>query len=54
MALAIADPKAVILRSDHTVAVAARPIPRGSSLQLGGRTIEVRNLRGQATHRPIR
>ena len=42
MATALDDPKAVILRSDDTVAVAARPIPRGFSLQLGGRTIEVR------------
>ena len=42
MALALDDTKAVILRSDDTVAVAARPIPRGFSLQLGGRTIEVR------------
>ena len=54
MATAVADPKAVMLRSDDTVAVAARPIPRGFSLPLGGRTIEVRNLRGQAVHRPIR
>ena len=42
MAAAVDDPKAVVLRSDDTVAVAARPIPRGFSLQLGGRTIEVR------------
>jgi altronate hydrolase len=42
MATAVDDPKAVILRSDDTVAVAARPIPRGFSLPLGGRTIEVR------------
>ena len=42
MAAAVDDPKAVVLRSDDTVAVAARPIPRGFTLQLGGRTIEVR------------
>ena len=42
MAVAVDDPKAVVLRSDDTVAVAARPIPRGFVLQLAGRTIEVR------------
>ena len=42
MPLATGDSKAVVLRSDDTVAVAARPIPRGFTLQLGGRTIEVR------------
>ena len=42
MTATVNDPKAVILRSDDTVAVAARPIPRGFVLQLGGRTIEVR------------
>jgi altronate hydrolase len=42
MAQALDDPKAVVLKSDDTVAVAARPIPRGFRLQLGGRTIEVR------------
>ncbi len=36
------DPKAVVLRSDDTVAVAARPIPRGFVLQLDGQTVEVR------------
>ena len=42
MAVALDGPKAVVLRSDDTVAVAARPIPRGFVLQLGGRTVEVR------------
>ena len=35
-------PRPSSCRSDDTVAVAARPIPRGFTLQLGGRTIEVR------------
>jgi altronate hydrolase len=35
-------PKAVVLRSDDNVAVAARPIPRGFQLHLAGRTVEVR------------
>jgi len=42
MAVALDGPKAVVLRSDDTVAVAARPIPRGFMLQMGGRTVEVR------------
>ncbi len=42
MVAALDDPKAVVLRTEDTVAVAARPIPRGFRLQLGGRTIEVR------------
>ncbi len=42
MAATVDDPKAVVLKANDTVAVAARPIPRGFSLQLGGRTIEVR------------
>ena len=42
MATALDDPKAVVLRCNDTVAVAARPIPRGCTLQLAGRTIEVR------------
>ena len=42
MTATVDDPKAVVLRSDDTVAVAARPIPRGFVLQLAGRTIEVR------------
>ncbi len=42
MATAVVEPKAVVLRSDDTVAVACGPIPRGFLLQLGGRAIEVR------------
>jgi altronate hydrolase len=42
MATAVENPRAVVLRSTDTVAVAARPIPRGFMLQLGGRTLEVR------------
>jgi altronate hydrolase len=42
MVVAIDGPKAVILRADDSVAVAARPIPRGFILQLGGRSLEVR------------
>src|SRR5271169_632079 len=42
MVVALDGPKAVVLRSDDTVAVAARPIPRGFLLQLAGRTVEVR------------
>jgi altronate hydrolase len=34
--------RAILLRSDDNVAVAARPIPRGSRLSVGGRTVEVR------------
>jgi altronate hydrolase len=36
------EPKAVVLRGDDTVAVAARPIPRGFPLVVGGRTVVVR------------
>ena len=42
MTAAVDVSQAVVLRSDDTVAVAARPIPRGFALQLAGRTIEVR------------
>ena len=42
MATAVDGPKAVVLRSGDTVAVAARPIPRGFLLELAGRTVEVR------------
>jgi altronate hydrolase len=42
MTCAADQPKAVILRSDDTVAVAARPIPRGFLLEVGGRSLEVR------------
>ncbi len=42
MVTTVGDPKAVVLRNDDTVAVAARPIPRGFTLQLMGRAIEVR------------
>jgi altronate hydrolase len=42
MTAAVGGPKAVMLREDDTVAVAARPIPRGFIVELGGRTIEVR------------
>ena len=36
------EPKAVFLRGDDNVAVAARPIPRGFVLTVGDRTVEVR------------
>jgi altronate hydrolase len=42
MALAVDQPKAVLLRGDDSVAVASRPIPRGFALAVAGRTIEVR------------
>jgi altronate hydrolase len=42
MAIAAEGPRAVVLREDDNVAVAARPIPRGAVLELGGRSIEVR------------
>jgi altronate hydrolase len=42
MVTTVGDSKAVVLRNDDTVAVAARPIPRGFTLQLTGRAIEVR------------
>jgi altronate hydrolase len=41
MAVAVEGSKAVILRDDDNVAVAARPIPRGAALDLAGRSIEV-------------
>ncbi len=42
MTVAVEGPKAVVLRDDDNVAVAARPIPRGAVLQLDGRSVEVR------------
>jgi altronate hydrolase len=42
MAVAVEEPKAVVLRNDDNVAVAARPIPRGFVLNSGGREIAVR------------
>jgi len=42
MAVAVEDPKAVVLRGEDNVAVAARPIPRGFALNSGGREIAVR------------
>ncbi len=42
MSVVVEGPRAVVLRDDDNVAVAARPIPRGTVLELGGRTIEVR------------
>ena len=42
MAVAVQEPKAVVLREDDNVAVAARPIPRGFVLHVGERTVEVR------------
>ena len=42
MSVAVEAPRAVVLRGDDNVAVAARPIPRGFVLHLGGRTVEVR------------
>jgi altronate hydrolase len=42
MAVAVKEPKAVVLREDDNVAVASRPIPRGFLLQVDARTIEVR------------
>jgi len=42
MAVAVDGPRAVVLRSDDNVAVAARPLPRGFVLEAGGRTVEVR------------
>jgi altronate hydrolase len=41
MATATEARRAVLLRSDDNVAVAARPIPRGFALEVGGRTVEV-------------
>ena len=42
MATATEARRAVLLRADDNVAVAARPIPKGFELDLGDRTIEVR------------
>src|SRR5262245_30709905 len=42
MATAAEEQRAVLLRDDDNVAVAARPIPRGFVLNLGGREVEVR------------
>jgi altronate hydrolase len=42
MTSAVDEPRAVVLRGDDSVAVAARPIPRGTALRIGEKTIEVR------------
>ncbi|MGZ3430261.1 MAG: UxaA family hydrolase [Isosphaeraceae bacterium] len=42
MATAAASPRAVLLRGDDNVAVAARPIPKGFALDLADVTVEVR------------
>jgi altronate hydrolase len=42
MATAAGDGRAVLLRGEDNVAVAARPIPKGAVLELGGRAVEVR------------
>jgi altronate hydrolase len=42
MGVALDGPRAVVLRGDDTVAVAARPLPRGFVLEAGGRSVEVR------------
>jgi altronate hydrolase len=42
MATAADGRRAVVLRGDDNVAVAARPIPKGFMLELGGRAVEVR------------
>jgi altronate hydrolase len=42
MSTAAEDRRAVLLRGDDNVAVAARPIPRGFALEVGGRSVEVR------------
>lgn len=42
MATAAEERKAVLLRGDDNVAVAAQPIPKGFALNLGGLTVEVR------------
>ncbi len=42
MGVALEGPRAVVLRADDTVAVAARPLPRGFLLEAGGKTVEVR------------
>src|SRR5579863_3183071 len=43
MAATVAEPKAVVLKGDDNVAVAARPIPRGFVLHLNGPAIEIRD-----------
>ena len=52
MAVGIEEPKAVVLRGDDNVAVAARPIPRGFVLSVGGRTVAVREPIGRDTRLP--
>jgi len=42
MATAAGERRAVLLRGDDNVAVAARPIPRGFALAVGDRSVEVR------------
>jgi altronate hydrolase len=42
MSAAVCGPRAVVLRGEDNVAVAARPLPRGFVLEAGGRTITVR------------
>ena len=42
MGVEVEGPKAVVLRGDDTVAVAARPLPRGFLLEAGGRRVEIR------------
>ncbi len=42
MTAIVAGPKAVVLRNDDNVAVAARPIPRGFVLEHAGQSVEVR------------
>jgi altronate hydrolase len=42
MGVELEGPKAVMLRGDDTVAVAARPLPRGFALEAGGRKVEIR------------
>src|SRR5829696_6276274 len=42
MATATEERRAVLLRGDDNVAVAARPIPKGFVMTIGGRTVEVR------------
>jgi altronate hydrolase len=42
MAVALDEPKAVLLRSDDDVAVAARPIPKDALLEVDGRSVAVR------------
>jgi arabinonate dehydratase len=42
MGVTLEGPRAVVLRSDDTVAVAARPLPRGFRLVTGSQTVEIR------------